>query len=1190
MPTLFSAIITLILLFHPAAAHAQTPPFEDFTRPPWPHPFVYPCRTNTESKPEFHPLRPYPGNPCDPLIPRKDPEAPLSSDPDNMYLTYKCAKSLNVRGTTEAKDVVNICGMDLLPSPPSSTPLDPVTLRSDDYRCNATSTDICFVKRINWATNFNLTSVELPFSGNTEDELDDATKVNGYLSWYLNGTIDQSEQLPLEWDLPSDVKRITTFSGPLNKLYPKDFRNPLKQTMADAGVDALYHDYLVTCQKQINLLQVIAEVINTVIGAYSNSVRIATWIVSHLGQLANIVVGFIVTGELPTGEFNATNIARIFLGVGVNVSSDLIDLYVDMGQDNMRRIGRLLQALRTDLADSCENSNNRRRLSSVQITDEWIKRYVPYSTLEDTTGEFTVSVIPGLQPTDIDGTILTIGMTVNIPTDSRLYFPHLRAAIALSQLVDALHTPIPITYPPPTNVFSCRWDAATSSCEISSTACSAGYHTEPAVCQGTNATTCEAANPHYCVPNPTPVPSNTYNCIYNSSLSYCGVSTSNVDCAPGYEPDPTACQSLPSSQCTTGNPRTCIASSVPTNTYSCIYNTSLYYCGVDASTVDCAPGYSPSPSACGNASQATCSTGNPRTCVRNTTPAPISPAAIMGPGLSYNDPALVSQRVTEHQGIADNNLVQGEDERVPGVAIYAPNPPTTPNYRTVYSEGHLIRNTIMRETMPAPTPLYIPTDPLCDIEGTRTNTADKLLGKEVNATLSYLQLFRYTPQLAIGCPCPTSGECREFGSCSLEEEECDSSVNASCCYGICPSNNSGSCVGDAPSGIGPCSSLDELACNTEPAAPYCDWQVDPSYCPAWPTTELRSAARAHPFVETPMIEKVYDLLVSNPMSLLKRWLPQLPLSPAGGQEILVGRENTVPASSGVGYRATTNNLDNTSYTAGAGGGGTAYFPHLGSISDYLLGQPQDPTINLQCLLRPQGGCAQALPSCGTELITEMANANVGGECGVCNSDLGELARGILTTAGETFHVSAGAIWATMLHEGGDWPEYLGQFTDENVLKWSLPEWCGGEPMPRCFNEEEATQPPFGWIRLWFYLGDGPDALWTAVQTVDPSRNSRDRVSRCNFMDAAFATAKALNIGAATVPPAAQGLSDCGGFSLNNNARPGSCNWSEDVFAQSQVSYAGYCPDNTNGNPNPPFVPIPGWIGTTVNNYNTYNCF
>jgi hypothetical protein len=54
----------------------------------------------------------------------------------------------------------------------------------------------------------------LPIMGNTEDNFDDAQKVNEYASWYLNGVIDKVENTS-----PTD-DQIVNFSGPVRKLLP----------------------------------------------------------------------------------------------------------------------------------------------------------------------------------------------------------------------------------------------------------------------------------------------------------------------------------------------------------------------------------------------------------------------------------------------------------------------------------------------------------------------------------------------------------------------------------------------------------------------------------------------------------------------------------------------------------------------------------------------------------------------------------------------------------------------------------------------------------------------------------------------------------------------------------------------------------------------------------------------------------
>lgn len=62
--------------------------------------------------------------------------------------------------------------------------------------------------------NITLNESDFPIMGNTEDELDDATKMNEYASWYLSGVIDKKENIEPTND------QVVNFSGPLKKLLP----------------------------------------------------------------------------------------------------------------------------------------------------------------------------------------------------------------------------------------------------------------------------------------------------------------------------------------------------------------------------------------------------------------------------------------------------------------------------------------------------------------------------------------------------------------------------------------------------------------------------------------------------------------------------------------------------------------------------------------------------------------------------------------------------------------------------------------------------------------------------------------------------------------------------------------------------------------------------------------------------------
>lgn len=62
--------------------------------------------------------------------------------------------------------------------------------------------------------NITLDQSEFPIMGNTEDDFDDAQKVNEYASWYLNGVIDKRE------NEDATDEQIVNFSGPVKKLIP----------------------------------------------------------------------------------------------------------------------------------------------------------------------------------------------------------------------------------------------------------------------------------------------------------------------------------------------------------------------------------------------------------------------------------------------------------------------------------------------------------------------------------------------------------------------------------------------------------------------------------------------------------------------------------------------------------------------------------------------------------------------------------------------------------------------------------------------------------------------------------------------------------------------------------------------------------------------------------------------------------
>lgn len=324
-------------------------------------------------------------------------------------------------------------------------------------------------------------------------------------------------------------------------------------------------------------------------------------------------------------------------------------------------------------------------------------------------------------------------------------------------------------------------------------------------------------------------------------------------------------------------------------------------------------------------------------------------------------------------------------------------------------------------------------------------------------------------------------------------------------------------------------------------------------CPADVTIRIKTSTL------TPNADEIFASTVADSTSTFRRIYPKVE---AGAPVSCIA---DIPTVTNVTYDATKSEWPNGgTQTFGVDnypedGGNTTpqlTFPHIGSVYEYFL-------KGIQTALRPKGYadpnpisgmCAQISDSC-TDWESELVEN--GGACGACNTGLGPLAEKILASAGTAYGVPASNIYAAMKHEGIDWPVFQGQFTDENVRKWSNTAVCGGEPMPSCDNNADVTQPPFGFLKMWFYKGSGTSAIWTAVQLIDPLRDTPEEVSRCNFLDAAYAAAKSLRQGSSMT---VSGMS-CGSYSFNG-IQPSSCSaWTDAKVAQSQVAYSGQCANN-----------------------------
>lgn len=362
-------------------------------------------------------------------------------------------------------------------------------------------------------------------------------------------------------------------------------------------------------------------------------------------------------------------------------------------------------------------------------------------------------------------------------------------------------------------------------------------------------------------------------------------------------------------------------------------------------------------------------------------------------------------------------------------------------------------------------------------------------------------------------------------------------------------------------------------------------------CPAYVEISIKTAVKA------PNLNEIFKQTVAGTGSTFRKMFPKI------GEGSPIECIADIPTSTDVYYDPTQSEepqgpKSDISFKVrqnpddGANTQAQLTFPHVGSVYEYFL-------KGIQTALRPKGygepiangNCKpKEAVDCST-VWEERLEKSSGGDCGVCTSELGDLAKRILTTAGKAYNVPAANIWAAMKHEGADWDEFSGQFTDENVRKWSTPIECGGEPMPSCDPYDQSspkTYPPFGFLPYWFYKGEGTSALWTAVSIFEPTRNSIDTVSHCNFLDAAFGTAKLLRQGASNTSTSA-GMS-CGGYTFDTTA-PATCadwnstvnNYGDTKIAQSQVGHMGQCPETS------PFGPVPFTISDVVSWYKEAKC-
>ena len=186
--------------------------------------FVAPVKAQTncssENSNEPSSLRPYPGDPCN-----KEPSGALL-----------CGNDLIVTDQITVSPPAGFAGCQ-------KNEGDPKTTKDDTFNCQ-------FETGRGFTLAVDTSKAELPIAGNTENkDLTDVEKVNEYVSWYLNGVINRTENWPLTDKSEADRSKIIDFSGPIRKLLPLAIQNQARTQQVEVaqGSDQTRHNQLVYC-------------------------------------------------------------------------------------------------------------------------------------------------------------------------------------------------------------------------------------------------------------------------------------------------------------------------------------------------------------------------------------------------------------------------------------------------------------------------------------------------------------------------------------------------------------------------------------------------------------------------------------------------------------------------------------------------------------------------------------------------------------------------------------------------------------------------------------------------------------------------------------------------------------------------------------------------------------------------------
>lgn len=374
----------------------------------------------SETRPnEFHSLRPYQAAPCG-----GSPQAKFCSNKlvifENFQLRDHCSKT----GCYEC-----------------------------DFACNPNY----FVEPHN--LNITLDESEFPIMGNTQDDFDDAQKLNEYASWYLSGVIDKKENKN-----PTD-SQVIDFSGPVKKLLPKMIQDQQRvniinstQTISessppplgsqevddDVPVDQpLNHDQIVVDDKRLSFWLGNLSIVRSATNVLNNGVGVA----AYLGG----VVNSLITGNQNAVDVNfndAWNLCRPPLpwddgtikSIGADVTTDETTVKPKPFESDIL----YKKAYNEWLGNSCiilpvvglQCFDN--PLVSNQCADLW--RFVPLSNNSDKKGKNYLLTGDGPNYVPSNGTEIEDPQHKNY-RNAPLYFAHTQEVYDLAQILNQTYQP-----------------------------------------------------------------------------------------------------------------------------------------------------------------------------------------------------------------------------------------------------------------------------------------------------------------------------------------------------------------------------------------------------------------------------------------------------------------------------------------------------------------------------------------------------------------------------------------------------------------------------------------------------------------------------------------------------------------------------------------------------------------------------